>query len=74
MAVLLRAALRTVKTPAVTTPAVTTLAVTTAAVTTAVKTEVMRRREIRVRSSPAGAFQPGSAIRRHGLETNRMPA
>ena len=64
MAVLLRAALRTVKTQAVTMPAVTT----------AVKTEVMRRREIRVRSSPVGAFQPGSAIRRHGLETNRTPA
>lgn len=74
MAVPVRAALRTVKTLAVTTAAVTTLAVTTAAVTTAVKTELMRRREIRVRSSPVGAFQPGSAIRRHGPEINRTPA
>ena len=52
---------------AVTTPADTTVAVTM------VKTGLMRRREARIRSSPAAVFQPGSAIHRHGPETSRTP-
>jgi len=52
--------------------AVRALVVTTVAVTM-VKTGLMRPREARIRSSPAAAFQPGSAIHRHGPQISRTP-